>query len=600
MPAGRSRVTLSALGFVLAAICPAACSSDSSGSSATPALPAATTTTLAESPTTVAATSATTATSRATDESGTTTAATNAPASTTQASEAPTSEAPTSEAPTTEAAPAVCVGPETAPVVASAVDAGLQEWSITSFDGAVIRAHWFPVPSLADDATAPTVLMGPGWGSSGDTSVVLGGNNLNIGGLLAAGFNVLTWDPRGFGLSTGTVEVDSPEYEARDVEQLLSWLATQPQVQLDGAGDPRVGMVGASYGGGIQLVTAALDCRIDAIVPTIAWHSLQTSLFKANTPKTGWAGLLAAASAGHDLDPTIPRATAAGPTGVVDPADVQWFIDRGPGDLVDQITAPTLIIQGTVDTLFTLDEGVTNFDIIADNRVPVAMMWFCGGHGVCLTHAGDTKRPRDAALAWLLYYVKGDTSVDLGKTFEFVDQDGVSYTADAFPAPGDTPLFAVGSGTLTLEADGGSGPAGAGIGGITPAKAVNAVNVSIPAAVAFDRVVVGAPVLKVTYTGTTPDGAAPTRVFAQLVDDSTGLVVGNQITPIEVTLDGASHTAEVPLEMIAYTAHEGTTLTLQLAATSVAYAVPRLGGSIDFSTIEITLPVVTDVSPVEG
>ena len=33
-------------------------------------------------------------------------------------------------------------------------------------------------------------------------------------------------------------------------------------------------MVGASYGGGIQLVTAAIDNRIDAIVPTIAWHAL--------------------------------------------------------------------------------------------------------------------------------------------------------------------------------------------------------------------------------------------------------------------------------------------------------------------------------------
>ncbi len=39
-------------------------------------------------------------------------------------------------------------------------------------------------------------------------------------------------------------------------------------------GDPRIGMVGASYGGGIQLVAAATDPRIDAIVPTIAWNTL--------------------------------------------------------------------------------------------------------------------------------------------------------------------------------------------------------------------------------------------------------------------------------------------------------------------------------------
>ena len=35
---------------------------------------------------------------------------------------------------------------------------------------------------------------------------------------------------------------------------LLDWLATQPEQQLDAAGDPRAGMTGASYAGGIELV----------------------------------------------------------------------------------------------------------------------------------------------------------------------------------------------------------------------------------------------------------------------------------------------------------------------------------------------------------
>ena len=56
-------------------------------------------------------------------------------------------------------------------------------------------------------------------------------------------------------------------------------------------------MVGGSYGGGIQLVTAATDCRVDAIVPTIAWHSLVTSLDKADTVKIGWSDLLTSLSA---------------------------------------------------------------------------------------------------------------------------------------------------------------------------------------------------------------------------------------------------------------------------------------------------------------
>ena len=51
-------------------------------------------------------------------------------------------------------------------------------------------------------------------------------------------------------------------------------------------------MSGASYGGGIQLVTAALDSRLDAIVPDIAWNSLVTSLYKAQSPKSGWGSAL--------------------------------------------------------------------------------------------------------------------------------------------------------------------------------------------------------------------------------------------------------------------------------------------------------------------
>ena len=103
----------------------------------------------------------------------------------------------------------------------------------------------------------------------------------------------------------------------------------------------------------------------------------------------------------------------------------------------------------------------------------------------------------------------------------------------------------------------------------------------------------GAPQLALRYKGTTPPGERPTRVFAHLVDDATGIVVGNQLTPIEVTLDGKEHTTTVPLEIVAFTAKAGSSLTLQLVATTVAYAEPRLGGTIDFKSVHIGLPTVT-------
>jgi len=90
--------------------------------------------------------------------------------------------------------------------------------------------------------------------------------------------------------------------------------------------------------------------------------------------------------------------------------------------------------------------------------VPTAMQWFCGGHGVCLTPAGNTAAAEQATLAWLKRYVQRDTSVDTGPGFSFVDQNGTTYSAPSYPVAPGTPVTATGTGSLPLVAGGGSGP----------------------------------------------------------------------------------------------------------------------------------------------
>ncbi len=491
-----------------------------------------------------------------------------------------------------------------APVESTPVAGSTSDVDIVSFDGTVIRSHWFPVEGASADSPKPTVLMGPGWSSPGDTDVEATGilGALDIATLWQAGFNVLTWDPRGFGESTGVAQVDAAEFEGRDVQVLIDWVAEQSGVELDAPHDPALGMVGGSYGGGIQFVVAAQDCRVDAIVPIVAWNSLRTSLFKADTVKTGWATTLTdAGSARGTLDPHIESAHRSGTeTGLLSDEDVAWFESRGPGDAVADIEVPTLIVQGTMDTLFTLDEGVTNYLLLRDTGVPLAMMWYCDGHGVCLTDPGDPARVSEAAVAWLQRYVAGDTDAAEVAGFDIIDQSGVRYTADGFVSGDATPLTATGSGTLELVAEGGAGPITlpAEVGGvlpslvesITPGPATNSVDVDLVVE-GGPHLAVGAPELTLTYTGTAGQGDRPQRIFAQLVDESTGIVLGNQITPIEVVLDGEEHTTTVPLEMVAFEAAPGSTIRLQLVATTVAYAEPQLGGSIDFGSIELSLPV---------
>jgi pimeloyl-ACP methyl ester carboxylesterase len=133
---------------------------------------------------------------------------------------------------------------------------------VPSFDGAPISASFFPAQGLAPGQKAPTILETHGWGAVRDedenSSTLAPFGQVGLGPLRRAGFNVLTWDSRGFGESGGTVEVDSKDFEGRDVSVLLDWLATQPEQQLDAAGDPRAGMTGASYAGGIELVSAGI------------------------------------------------------------------------------------------------------------------------------------------------------------------------------------------------------------------------------------------------------------------------------------------------------------------------------------------------------
>jgi ABC-2 type transport system ATP-binding protein len=344
--------------------------------------------------------------------------------------------------------------------------------TITSFDGTKIAAHWFVGKGVNAGDRAPTILEGPGWSSGGDTNSGGGGADAGaifgvpgISNFISHGYNVLTWDPRGFGQSGGTVEIDDPRFEGRDVQALIDWIAKQPQAQLDqsctrtkkrakhrrrrskstvtcatSSDDPTIGMAGVSYGGGIQLVSAALDRRIDAIAPTIAWHSLLTSLFPDNNIKFGWGSLLIALGVEGSLPGGLSApATAAGrqdphfysiltnglATKTTTDEDRNWMAAHGPADLVEKIHVPTLIMQGTVDTLFPLDEGVTNFQDIGDNtlrtaaikakkkgkkrkrrrpassvqNVPVKMIWFCGGPGVCLT-ARDPGRTTSTSARW--------------------------------------------------------------------------------------------------------------------------------------------------------------------------------------------------------
>ncbi|MEZ0358535.1 alpha/beta hydrolase family protein [Mycobacterium sp. SA01] len=479
---------------------------------------------------------------------------------------------------------------------------------VVSFDGTQIYVHFMPASGLQEGTQAPTIFYGPGLGMPGQTSIdgsVVDGvltNALGMPSILAlrkAGYNVVTWDPRGEYSSGGQLQIDSPDYEARDVSAIISWVATQPEVKLDGQPsdlDPRMGMVGASYGGGIQLVTAATDHRVDAIVPTIAWNSLTSSLYKAQSFKSGWGTLLSAVLVLTlaRTNPKILPATIYGDlTGHLTPADVALLEQRGPGlptDLLNQITAPTLLIEGTVDTLFTLQEANANALALIGNNVDTKVIWFCGGHGLCTNDLFNTGGVlvQQRTLEWLDHYVKQDASVQTGPQFEWVDQRGQHLSSASYDLTPSNPVLVSSTKTRTLPLVPFLGAGGLfGVVPIGSSRAIDALNYTT-SAVTTTTYVVGAPHLSFTYSGT----GSGDHLYAQLVDNSTGQVLGNQVTPIKVTLDGTERVADVDLEMVAQTLKPGQKVTLQVFGSSASYRAVGALGSVTVSNLELSLPTV--------
>ncbi|GHJ37408.1 alpha/beta fold hydrolase [Streptomyces sp. TS71-3] len=149
--------------------------------------------------------------------------------------------------------------------------------------GAVIDTSYYTV---GDPGTRrPAVLLAHGFGGSKDDV------RPEAEKLARHGYAVLTWSARGFGHSTGKIGLNDPKAEVADVSSMIDWLSHRPEVQLDHAGDPRVGVTGASYGGAISLLAAGYDHRVDAIAPEITYWNLADALFPDNVFKKLWAGI---------------------------------------------------------------------------------------------------------------------------------------------------------------------------------------------------------------------------------------------------------------------------------------------------------------------
>ena len=148
--------------------------------------------------------------------------------------------------------------------------------------------------SATKEHPAPAILTTNGFGGSKD-------DQSGIARLQASrGYVVLSYSGLGFGGSGCKITLDDRDYDGKAGSQLVTFLGggkratdgtrvnyvKRDRVAHDGkrrAADPRVGMIGGSYGGQIQFAIAGIDPRLDTIIPIITWNDLSYSLAPNNT-----------------------------------------------------------------------------------------------------------------------------------------------------------------------------------------------------------------------------------------------------------------------------------------------------------------------------
>ncbi|MFJ8845229.1 CocE/NonD family hydrolase [Streptomyces cyaneofuscatus] len=347
----------------------------------------------------------------------------------------------------------------------------------------VVDADLYRPAGVDAQNPAPAVLATNGFGGSKSD-----GSTDAIGKAVAArGYVGLVYSGLGFGRSGCLITLDDPAIDGKAASGLLDFLGgtraaddgiRADYVVRDGEGDPRVGMIGGSYGGAIQLATASTDPRVDALVPLITWNDLAYALAPNNTGaaagvtsdtpgvfKWQWTNGFYLIGEGQpllnpSLDPSrfnrldcLHFAAQACETirllnsgrYPADKAEAMLAYARSvsPVSYLDRVKAPTLIVQGQADSLFNLNEATATYKALKAQGTTAKMIWQSWGHSggqvpgeLDLSEGNlETSYVGQRVLAWFDRYLQKKAETDTGPEFAYYRSWQSGYgTAAELPA----------------------------------------------------------------------------------------------------------------------------------------------------------------------
>ena len=460
------------------------------------------------------------------------------------------------------------------------------------------------VPSTATQSRpAPAVVVSPGFGQ----------DKLGVASdardLAAHGYVVLTWSLRGFGRSGGRIALDAPDTEVRDLSLLIDSLARTPEVLQDAPGDPRVGLSGKSYGGGISLMGATYDRRVDAIVPVITWNNLGSAFLPGGVFKAQYASVFFASGPGGPCTRFAQRVceayTRLAETGTGTPTDRALLAASSPDP--GRITAPTLLVQGQDDTLFPLQESLTTARALRAKRTPVSLAWLNGGHDKPFDAAGDATI-RGLTRHWFDRFLRRDP-VAAEPVFRWDRSSGGTASSNQLPGTIGSVLPLQGPATQSLANPAGGRPASIssvpGAGRLS--EVTSALGLDVPgqsaswqsAPLQQGRELLGDGRLTVHVTSSSGQAVLFVKVFDVSPTGSAALP-GGQVAPLRLTnLPAAGQDVIVTLPALAHVFLAGHRIRVSLSSTDLAYAGP-LAPALYTARIEPAVALALPLVPVRG
>jgi ABC-2 type transport system ATP-binding protein len=298
---------------------------------------------------------------------------------------------------------------------------------------------------------------------------------------------------------------------------------------------------------------------------------------------------------------------SAASTGTLTP-EIAAVLDRSsPATVLDRIDAPTLLVQGTEDSLFGLGQADANARGIAADGTPVKVVWYQGGHDSQASER-TTEQLREQVAGWFDWYLRdeGDPArgSDPGTGFEFPAPSGVAatvgtvqggnrtVTAPGYPGlagtePAQRSPIAVDGPLQPVVTPAGGTPAAItvvpGLGSL--ASALSGTAFEIPGQFAAFRSkpldeaveVVGASTIDLAVAA--PGGSA--TLFAKLYDvspDGTTTLPAGLVAPLALSGLSADPTAptrvSVTLPGIVHRFEAGHTMRVVVSSTDQAFALP--------------------------